>query len=387
MNSIDYWYAMVVEERSFEKNILEAMKREIPCMVSAILERSCNLSCSHCLYTESLSSKGFSESADITDVIVNMLTQVERPFFLHEGRILRKWHMDVFSLIRQKLPEANIGLIDNGTYLRLLGAFREQKIRLNWLDISLDGAETAHNLQRGNQKAYSVAITGLESARLVSDKVTSLMTLTSINYADISATVDMLFSRALVDEFHVTTMTPYLPSNFSIEITEEEFRVAWRQLVNVFQKYPDKIFFKIYRHQDLMKIAKAVGYEKFWKAFTRESDSPEGPAVGVGDGFVEIVIDNVAVRYFPASIVLTETFLIDADGAYRTGGAQQYTLQELRRGVSNQGDAINQYTFTPLTPTSKFAQVYEDSVNYWWKYWGANFLSQEKEAFQIIAKG
>ena len=421
----DYWYGLVVDgqkERREElsEKMLESMKAEKTNMVSAIMERQCFLKCAHCLYQKDTgTSKEFSKDANLTEVIANIVRQLpneqqdllhRKPMFLHEGRTIRKWHLDIFDEIRKQRPDVSIGLIDNGTYVKYIPDFNEKGLRLDWLDVSIDGTESSHNLQRDPEmkKAYEIAMEGLRHARDVvksnesGGKVSSLMTLTKLNFADIFEAADLLFKpnpdkSALdmktgeqlnyIDEFHITTMSPELPENFPIEISVEDMKVAWEQIKKLYASRADKgespVFFKIYRHQDLEKLAQAVGEKKFWTAITDETEGSD-EAVDRNVGYIKFYIDHVPVAYYPISTFPIETVLIDADGSYRSAYSQQYSLEELRSGKSKGGDDLTKYTWEKLTPNSSYPDAFKSGVENWWKGFGNQILDEEISTMERI---
>ena len=103
--------------------------------------------------------------------------------FVHNGRVLREWHLDIFKNIKEKRPDMEIGLIDNGTYTRYLDKFKEKNIKLNWVDISVDGTKEFHNLQRNSLVSFDSMMNGLKHAREIivspenGGKVTSFLLL------------------------------------------------------------------------------------------------------------------------------------------------------------------------------------------------------------------
>lgn len=417
LSSTDYWYARVIKnlntelsDEYLESKMIELLKNEIPDMLSVIMERQCNLQCAHCLFqNENESSKEQSLAHGLPQIINRIVDQMpkesdpphyESPKFLHEGRTLREWHLDVLQNIREKRPDMQIGLIDNGSYISYLKHFKERGFKLDWLDISIDGTESSHNLQRDpeKKKAYNIALRGLKHAREITmpqgegGRVSSLYTLTKLNYKDIGEAADFLFSpnpepsayntetekqMNFIDELHLTTMAPQLEQNFSIEISPDEFAESWEQIKTVFQKYDREhkqrqvVSFRIYRHQDLEKLARTVGNEKFLNSITNMDE------VERDIGRITFNLDGVPVTFSPLSTWPQETFNIDADGAYRPAFCQKYKIEELQRGIAMDGADTKKYTFQQLDTTSPYADTYKQAVDHWWKNFGSQFLTDE----------
>lgn len=427
----DYWYSRVVENvakktpEELEKGIIEALKAEVPMMLSAIMERTCVYECKHCIFKKEESSQEESERVGFGNIINNIVVQMpnqetshrnteEKPMFVHNGRVLRDWHLDIFKNIKEKRPDMEIGLIDNGTYTRYLDKFKEKNIKLNWVDISVDGTKEFHNLQRNSLVSFDGMMNGLKHAREIivlpenGGKVTSLFTLTNLNYKDknIEKTTEMLFpqeSNQLVDELHISTMSPFREELAQFEISPhykegdvEEFKEAWDQIKNVFNKYgyddngKQRIFLKIYRHEDIEKLANAVGPKKFIEAVSLKRDQngeiEKEQSIGVDIGHMEFVIDGVPVTFFPFSTWPQETFFIDADGAYRTAFSSAFTLKELQEGKDENNKNLKGYTVDYLKTNSDFIKEYHKCVDQWWNFKGKNYLKEEIEMFDRIKK-
>lgn len=428
--SSDYWYSRVIEniaEKSpeeLEKKMVEALKAELPMMCSVVMERACFYECNHCIFKKEESSQEESNKIGLDNIINNIVDQMpnqetsprdtdEKPMFVHNGRILREWHLDIFKNIKERRPDVEIGLIDNGAYTNYLDKFKEKNIKLNWIDISVDGIKEFHNLQRNSLVAFDRMMNGLRHAREViipseeGGKVTSLFTLTNLNYQDknIEKTVEMLFSDGspLIDELHISTMSPFREELAQFEISPhyregdvEEFKEAWEQIKNIFDKYgydkndKQRIFLKIYRHEDVEKLAYAVGAEKFMDAVSlkrgKDVESKKEPLVGVDIGHVEFVVDGVPVTFFPFSTWPQETFFIDADGACRTAFSSAFTLKELKSGRDTGGNNLMGYTVDYLNKNSDFIKTYQKEVDQWMEFKGRDFLREEVEMFERIKK-
>jgi len=406
-----YWPVVVDGTPLDEKGISELLlsqKQELPFLMSGILERTCNLQCKHCLYGREMSSKLLSESSNLQGTIVHMAGQLPKktkdynPAFMSCGRILRPWHLPIFETIRKNRPDIALGTIDNGTFTNLLSVW-PQGFKFDWVDISIDGIEEHHDEQR-MVMAYEQAMKGLRHVREVvktpenGGKVSSLLTLTTINAGDIEAVADLLLSknsegRTFVDELDVTTISPTNETNAPLETDVETFKIAWEGLKAASKKYPprinhqgrkvEQVIFKVYRVEDMEKLAGAIGERKFMEAFYPNEEHPENnPKVERNN--IEVTIDGVVVNYMPLSIWTPEEFLIDADAVYRTAYEGMFTLAELRAGTSLDGRDTTPYTITPLDIKTDLRGAYEKGVDHWWHHFGAKKFDEEMEAFARI---
>ena len=216
-------------------------------------------------------------------------------------------------------------------------------------------------------------------------------TITSINAHDVEATAELVLNaqsgsqRPLADAIDVTTMSPVRDDIAAYECSVEDLRTAWEQVVRLAGKWNtedrSRVYFRIYRHGDVEKLANAIGPERFWDAFT---DIGEDGCVRVEKGHISFMIDGVKVTYSPLSLWPNETFLIDADGAQRTAYSLKHTLAELRSGRADDGADVTGFTVQQLDPNSSFTDSYEKCVDVWWRSLGENYLAEELAMLQRI---
>lgn len=390
----------------FLAEMLLNVKHELPELVSAVMERTCNLQCSHCLYQKEDSSAHLSKSSHLMEKITHIVSQMpERskekgkeynPQFMSAGRILRPEHLELFATLRQLRPDVKLGVIDNGTFVARLPKWPAD-FQFDWMDISIDGLEESHNVQRQSPKAFAQAIEGLKHARAVTKspeaggRISSLLTLTNINAHEISATANVLLTPdadgvSLVDEFRLTTVSPVNDIVGALEANADDFRVAWEQIKEVSHQYNtddvQRVLLSIYRIEDMEKLAAAVGEKKFLEAFHLVEDQLS--LLGVARNFVHLKFDGVEVRFLPLSIWTPEEFLIEADGVVRTAYEGQFTLEELRAGVAKDGRDTTPYTLEALTTETNFREAFERSVDKYWLNFGKQRLKQEMEVFARI---
>lgn len=390
----------------FLAELLINQKHELPHLVSGVMERACNLQCAHCLYQEEKSSAAVSQEAHLDERIINIVSQMPpqskesgaeyNPKFVSIGRILRPWHLDVFTKLRRLRPDVRLGVIDNGSYTKLLSKWPAD-FKFDWMDISVDGVEASHNEQRQSPKAFAQAIEGLKRAREVTKspeeggQVSSLLTLTKVNAHDIEAVADTLLAvpdgetLPLADKFNITTVGPTNEINRQLETDNGDFREAWEQIKRVCQKYnydgKQRTVFGIYRVQDIEKLAAAVGEKRFLEAFTAQKDSL--PIKGERN-FLDLEFDGVPIQYQPLSIWTPEEFAIDADGSYLAAYAVKHTLDELQSGRAKDGSDTTSYTFERLTEKTNFRESFERAVDNYWMRFGKKRLQDEIAVFKRI---
>ncbi len=385
--STKLWHDYVFgEDRSSEK-ILSRLHEEEPSVLTAILERTCNLHCQHCLYQKENSSLQQSMKNSMKANTINLADQLPRKgtnsSFLHSGRICQPWHIDIFKEIQDRRPDVDLGIIENGSYTRLLDKFQDAEVTLDWMDVSLDGARESHNKNRDPEHAqsYDQTINGLKSARKVvpDGTVSSLMTLQQINHKDILDVAGILFQTNpafpefdLADEFHITFMTPEQPRNHEIDLENHQVTRIWEDVKTAVRHYREdgeRVFFKVYGHHHLEALAKTIGPSTFLDAFEDAE---------YNTGSITLTIDNTPIHYYPYSLWPQECLLIDADATQRLAHCQTKTLEELHR-PGNQ-----EFTVQRLRKNLSYEQAHHDAVSQWWDLFGRDFLSEEKAIFDHL---
>lgn len=407
IESAKLWYWNMVEGKPFnvdkKAEIIFSQQSELPYMVSSVMERVCTLQCAHCLYQKEKSSAAASRESHLAEVIEHMVSSLPQASedgpdvkFMSAGRILRPWHLDLLKNLRRVRPDVKLGVIDNGTYTKLLSKWPEG-LKLDWLDVSIDGTEEHHNEQRGSANAYADAMNGLRHAREIvrpraeGGYIASLLTLTSINARDVLKVADAVLDgedgEPLVDKLNIVTMSPTNAINAGLEMHVDDFAEGWSEIKRACEKYNtpgnERISLGLYRIEDVEKLAAVVGEQKFLESFPSDEAEAE-KRVRTRGNFIETHIDGVPVSYLPVSIWPPEELLIEADAAYRLAFEGQFTLDELRTGRSKNGRDTKPYTVAQLTPETDFHEVYEKAVELYWQRFGHKKLDEEFAAFQRI---
>lgn len=360
--------------------IRQCMRHEPPASAEVLVERTCNLHCWHCYRQAEAATRSVAEDRlpPVVRSVVDQLPTVEQdpfgrtPQFSHNGYILQPWQVPMLQGVRRRRPDVGINVVDNGSFLSLVPELGD-KLRVDDMNISLDGMRDAHNRQRNNERAFDVALDGLRRAPAVADHVSSIMTLTTINYLDVEHVGTLLLGEGLADFMVANFMSPTQPWHWQIETGTEEVSCAWHQCRRLAERYNhDRLRFcvAVYRAEDLRKIADVVGPSEFRRAVEEMYVNP-----------LRLVfnIQGVRVHYKPLSTEPTEGVLLDVDGSWRTPYFQQFTLAELDEGVSEWGSPTGPYTAYHMTPSSNVRDVFHHVVEHWWKHFGRNALRTERE--------
>ncbi len=379
-SALDYWFAIAVlgdRRPELVENMYKALAEETPPILSVVGERTCNLQCEHCIFQPEPSSGKISNTSGLTEAVGTIIRQMgPDPIVVHEGRIFRPWHLDWLKAIREIRPDSRVGMIDNGTFLRYKDVIAASGFAFDWLDISIDGPEEVNNRQRGSARSFRDAMNGIANARqfvVSGGRVTSLFTLTAVNYSAVLETCRVLPQE--IDEWHITTLSPARPEIAGLAVSDEQFAIAWQQAVVASRER--QVFFRIYVNEDVSKLAKAAGKKKLAEAFRNAK---------VADVAVLLILDGVQVIYCPTSIVVGEEFILDADAYHRMPYAIAYTLEELRLGKSRFGEDLRKYTVGPVNSSTDLRFSLQKCVPQWKTKFGLGALIREIEMFAEISR-
>lgn len=376
-SSVDYWYAIVAqqcENAELIETMYKVLKFEQPRILSVIGERWCNRQCLHCGFQKEKSSAKLSRKKDLTSKVSNIASQMGKDLYVvHEGRTFSPSHLEWLIDIKRVRPDCKVGIIDNGSYTKHIEAIEVSGFKFDWMDISLDGTEEIHNKQRISKHSFAEAMNGIRNANriLISDgKINSLLTLTKKNYGSILETSKILPEE--ISQWHITTITPLRPEIAHLSVSDEEFGVSWRQIRIANQIR--SVHFRIYVADDLLKIAKAVGKDKFLAAF-------ENAYVDLAS--ISFNLCGVQITFYPQSVAPSETWVVDADGSFHVPYSIGFTLEELQRGVSRFGEDIRKYIIKD-EGEKNFQSIYEKAVEHWRNEFGLKSLMHEKFIFDQI---
>ncbi len=375
LRAIEVWAQHVLDGYSQANTAFtQALRNEPPTLLSVIMERACNMQCSHCLFQDEVSSAGISKKNKLGAVIRGLARQMpEGSAFLHSGRIVRPWHLDVMADLRKEHGDLlALGMIDNGSFTSIIKHFERLNLMLDWIDVSVDGDEPSHNKQRNSPKAYTLAREGIRRSRQVARKVTSLMTLSKFNAHTVKSVVAELLESGEVDELHFTPVSPYREPNTPVLMDVADASIAFGQLLQLTSEVTaNRVFYRMYRVEDLEMFAHVVGFEQVRNGLENGM---------IDHGRIIFHVNGVEVSYLPLSIWPQEEILIDADGMYRTAGSAQFTLAQYQAG----GAKVSAYNVEQLTEHSSFNAVYQNAVRHWWSFHGKTHLDREVEVIRRI---
>ena len=312
---IERWRkALQVRPNQALEEIRAAYRDHWPTQGELIFTGACEFQCQHCIYPPSYAQLNRGLAVEEWDRILQDMSQkLGIQTFVYGGRSVTANGLEVLARLRERLPEAHIGLIDNGISMlprRNLLA----EVRPDWIDISLDGQEQDHDVQRRSVGSFRA---GLEGALWlvrngVAPKVNILTCLTTLNRNSVIPMIrdlnGMGFKNFFITPVTVVDGVRPLPQ---LRLPAEEFAVFIAELRAALGQLDDA-----WVEVNLFSVTYAEYVARFlpdiWSQFVSDRDSlswyersPDSEERGASEFFI---------RYYPSSLTGTREFIVNTNG-------------------------------------------------------------------------
>lgn len=372
MAAIDAWLRYAVYGGGIAADIPALLRKETPPLLSWITRGGCAVQCEHCIFPfEGPKAR----SADTGEGIHALLRQMPKGAHLvHEGRQLLPAQVPVLKSVAE--AGYGVSVINNGQYATpaMLALIEGEQFAADALDVSVDGTEALHNAQRASPMAYAWAMQGIQHARRLlkpTGKLTSLYTLTSLNCTAVRETGEKILP--LIDEWHLTTM--------SLRSGLEHMRAGKRTLASALEqllgtRWEKPVFMRTYSLEDFVWILEILGEETARKALENAMVSYNAIVLDIGLPFY----------FYPKSLQVNETVVVDADGWWRLPFCIHYTLHELQAGVDRAGRDISHFSIAPVSEELDLSFRYAEATGMWWNAIGRECLLAERAALSDRAR-
>lgn len=308
---IDVWQKLVREENDpirIEQALRQIFKSNVPSIAEIIFTSFCAFKCQHCIYPADYSKfNPLLSFEQWTGIITNLYNELNMRTFICNGRSIDRTSVEVLKWTRQTIPDAKIGIIDNGIsiipYLDDLKA-----IQPDWIDISIDGMEKEHDIQRNRKGAFNQTletVTYLKGNKLV-PKINVLSCLTNINRDSIINMISFLNKKGFKNFFiaPVSTFKDYGPS--------EKLRVAGKDFISFIHELHTalKSLHDTWIEVNIFDAKYASDMERFnnnlWHRFKPEHDHLTWNDT-CGD-------NELHINYFPVSLSGISEFIVNSNG-------------------------------------------------------------------------
>lgn len=291
-----------------EQRLRQIYESNPPAFGEIIFTSACQFACQHCIYPPEYGRFNSALSSEQwIRIIKNIHDELGIRTFIHCGRSLDDTGVKALQWIRYALPDAQVGLIDNGIsmipYLDELSALRP-----DWLDISIDGMEKDHDLQRNRIGAFKNTLTTIDYLREkeVAPKVNILICLTSLNKDSVIGLIEFMNRRGFKNFFisPVSTFKDYGPPE-DLKVSGKNFSDFLRNLSSSLERLDDAWVDVNIFDVEYMSFIKEF-YPELWKGFTLQQ---RHLAWNMQSGDNELYIN-----YHPLSLSGIRDFTVNSNG-------------------------------------------------------------------------
>lgn len=307
---IDQWMSLIhsADNQDALEGLRQIYRDNYPTQGELIFTGACEFECAHCIYPPDYAKANRSLPVEQWErIFQGLMTDLGIDTFVYGGRSVTQRGIKLLSRLRKLAPDARIGLIDNGISLL---RFREQlaELRLDWIDISLDGLERDHDVQRGREGSFHQ---GLESAlwlkeHAVAPKVNILTCLTTINRHSVIPMIREVNALGFKNFFitPVTVLDGYRPDP-SLMVSGSEFSDFVKELEDAVPELDDAwVELNIFAVDYMQYIGE--NYSRLWNALTPQGDCLERKSSHNGNDF--------AVHYYPSSLTGVRELIMNTNG-------------------------------------------------------------------------
>ena len=201
--------------------LVEASRKPIPVTVWNTTS-ACNLRCIHCYADagkKSPSELSFHEAIEFIDDLAEMKVPV---LLLSGGEPLMR--ADIAELIEYaKSKGLHVSLSTNGTLIDGETAERLAEAGVDYVGVSLDGAENTNDRFRGLKGSFQKAMEGLENSASAGILTGIRFTVTKFNLKDVPEIIDLIVENE-VPRFCLYHLVPSGRADFEIDIGQKERR-------------------------------------------------------------------------------------------------------------------------------------------------------------------
>ncbi|MEJ0053796.1 MAG: hypothetical protein WDN10_03695 [bacterium] len=370
VTAIDRWIDHVLHGEK-DTAIPTLLGREVPPLLSWIVRGGCAIQCRHCIFPHE-GPKTFGVQTG-EEALLGILRQLSGSrHLIHEGRQLLPWQVPILAAAGR--AGHGVSLINNGQYAapNMLALCEREGLAIDALDVSVDGTKDIHNGQRASNNAWDIAMKGIVHAKHIlktDGKLTSLFTLTTLNHAHLAETGEML--TQVVDEWHVTTMS-LRPGIEHLRAGDRELALALEQLLG--GNFAKPVFLRTYSLDDFVALLGILGKETANRVLRNALVTYNAIVLDIG----------IPLYFYPKSLQVNETLVIDADGWWRLPFCIHHSLAELRAGEDEMGKDISHFNVVPVLPCVDVPTLHAKAASRWWVSIGRDCLSLERQALEAF---
>nr|VFJ55766.1 MAG: Sulfatase maturation enzyme AslB, radical SAM superfamily [Candidatus Kentron sp. FW] len=308
--AIGQWIELIraPNDENTQEGFRQIYRSHHPYQGELIFSPACNSECAHCIYPPNYAKYNRSLSVAQWRLIVRkLIDELEIRTFVYGGRTVTRQGIEFLKILRWLAPDARIGIIDSGISLF---RFREQlaELELGWIDVSLDGLERDHDIQRNRDSCFRH---GLEAALWLKEnaivpKVNILTCLTTINRGSVIPMIQEINTLGFKNFFitPVTVLDGYRPDR-NLMVTGAEFTDFIKELQDAIPELDDAWVELNVFSADYMGFI-GNNYHSLWDNLTPRQDCLVNESLCGNNDF--------SIRYYPSSLTGTREFIVNTNG-------------------------------------------------------------------------
>jgi sulfatase maturation enzyme AslB (radical SAM superfamily) len=315
LHPIERWLEALKSTGEGSAEFLRAAYRENwPRQGELIFTGACEFTCQHCIYPPSYAQVNRGLSVRQWDQILeNIYRDLGIRTFVYGGRSLSVEGLKVLTELRQRFSDVQIGLIDNGISMLPLRD-RLAGIQADWIDVSLDGQEREHDLQRGRPGSFRAGLEGVQwlIRNGITPKVNILTCLTTLNQASVVPMIQELNAMGLKNFFitPVTVVEEMRPSP-GLRMSSGDFARFVSELRALLPLLDDAwIELNLFSAEYAEYIAELV--PEIWENFSCDRDGLSWSEKSID--VANQCVNEFYVRYYPESLTGTREFIVNTNG-------------------------------------------------------------------------
>jgi MoaA/NifB/PqqE/SkfB family radical SAM enzyme len=308
---IDTWWDLIHSDNSrieTTKMLRQVYESNLPTLGELLFTSACQYRCQHCFYHADYSKFNDNLSLEQWKVIIkDIYDNLGIRTFVHCGRSIDKTGIETLKWMRQSFNDLKIGLIDNG--ISLIPYLDElDDIQPDWIDISFDGMEEEHDLQRGQSGSFKKALSTISYLNQKDSvpKISILICLTSLNKDSVINLIEFMNHKGFKNYFifPVSTFDDYRPF--------KELRVSDMDFVEFIQK----LYLSTHKFKDIwievnmfdVEYVKGIKtfYPELWNRFIPEYEHLTYKKLQDGN--------EIYINYYPLSLHGIREFSVNCNG-------------------------------------------------------------------------
>lgn len=308
---IEVWWDLIQSDnaqREIEQRLRQVYESNLPTLGEIVFTSSCQFKCQHCLYNIDYGRFNTCLSPEQWKrIIKNVYDDLEIRTFVHCGRSIDDTGIEILKWMRNTFKDIKFGLIDNGIslipYLEELPA-----IQPDWIDISIDGMEKEHDLQRKQKGSFKKALGTIMhlKEKHISSKINILICLTKLNKDSIINLIEFMNQKGFKNFFifPASTFDDYQPLT-KLKVSGDEFAKFLQQLHHSLDKFKDTwIEVNLFDIRYLKDIK--IYYPELWQRFKPEEEHLSYKMLHRDNEFY--------INYYPLSLHGIREFTVNSNG-------------------------------------------------------------------------